>query len=146
MLAHKYFMCYNRFIIMRNIGGLLMDRETFKIHEKDEIGEVQIANEVVAIIAGLAATEVDGIAGMVGGIKGELVELLGKKNLSKGVIVEVGEEAISLELSVIVDFGASIPEVCKNVQEKVKAAVETMTGLIVDEVNVRVAGVDVPNK
>jgi uncharacterized alkaline shock family protein YloU len=123
-----------------------MDRETFKIHEKDEIGEVQIANEVVAIIAGLAATEVEGITGMVGGLKGDLVELLGKKNLSKGVIVEVGEEAISLELSVIVDFGASIPDVCKNVQEKVKSAVETMTGLIVDEVNVRVASVDVPNK
>lgn len=123
-----------------------MDRETVKIHEKDEIGEVQIANEVVAIIAGLAATEVDGIAGMVGGLKGELVELLGKKNLSKGVIVEVGEEAVSLELSVIIDFGASIPDVCKSVQEKVKSAVETMTGLVVDEVNVRVAGVDVPNK
>lgn len=123
-----------------------MDRETVKIHEKDEIGEVQIANEVVAIIAGLAATEVDGIAGMVGGLKGDLVELLGKKNLSKGVIVEVGEEAISLELSVIVDFGASIPDVCKSVQEKVKSAVETMTGLTVDEVNVRVASVDVPIK
>lgn len=123
-----------------------MDRETLKIHEKDEIGEVQIANEVVAIIAGLAATEVDGIAGMVGNLKGDLVELLGKKNLSKGVIVEVSEDAISLELSVIVDFGASIPDVCKSVQEKVKAAVETMTGLNVDEINVRVAGVDVPNK
>ncbi|PKM50040.1 MAG: Asp23/Gls24 family envelope stress response protein [Firmicutes bacterium HGW-Firmicutes-7] len=120
-----------------------MDRETVKIHEKKDIGEVQIANEVVAIIAGLAASEVDGIAGMVGSLKGDLVELLGKKNMSKGVIVEVNEDCISLELSVIVDFGASIPQVCKNVQEKVKNAVETMTGLTVEEVNVRVAGVDV---
>ncbi|PKM95865.1 MAG: Asp23/Gls24 family envelope stress response protein [Firmicutes bacterium HGW-Firmicutes-1] len=123
-----------------------MDRETVKIHEKEDIGEVQIANEVVAIIAGLAATEVDGIAGMVGSLKGDVFELLGKKNLSKGVIVNVGEDSISLELSVIVDFGASIPEACKNVQEKVKNAVETMTGLTVEEVNVRVAGVDVENK
>ncbi|MBC7960792.1 MAG: Asp23/Gls24 family envelope stress response protein [Vallitaleaceae bacterium] len=120
-----------------------MDRETVKIHEKEEIGEVQIANEVVAIIAGLAATEVSGIAGMVGSLKGDLVELLGRKNLSKGVVVEVGEESVSLELSVIVDFGVCIPEVCKNVQEKVKNAVETMTGLSVDDVNIRVAGVEV---
>lgn len=120
-----------------------MDRETVKIHEKDEIGEVQIANEVVAIIAGLAATEIEGIAGMVGNLKGDLVELLGKKNLSKGVVVEVNEDSISLELSVIVDFGASIPELCKTVQEKVKYAVETMTGLTVDEVNVKVVSVDV---
>lgn len=120
-----------------------MDRETVKIHEKDEIGEVQIANEVVAIIAGLAATEVEGITGMVGTLKGDLVELLGKKNLSKGVVVEVSEEFISLELSVIVDFGVCIPDVCKIVQEKVKSAVETMTGLIVEDVNIRVAGVEV---
>ncbi len=120
-----------------------MDRETVKIHEKDEIGEVQIANEVVAIIAGLAATEVEGIAGMVGTLKGDLVELLGKKNLSKGVVVEVGEESISLELSLIVNFGVCIPEVCKVVQDKVKSAVETMTGLIVEDVNIRVAGVEV---
>lgn len=123
-----------------------MDRETVKIHEKDEIGEVQIANEVVAIIAGLAATEVEGIVGMVGGLKGDIVELLGKKNLAKGVFVEVGDEAISLELSVIVAFGANIPTVSKAVQEKVKSAVETMTGLIVEEVNVHISGVDVPNK
>lgn len=122
-----------------------MDRETVKIHEKDEIGEVQIANEVVAIVAGLAATEVEGVAGMVGSLTGDLVELLGKKNLSKGVVVEVSEESISLELSIIVEYSASIPTVCKNVQEKVKSAVETMTGLIVDEVNIKVAGVEVLN-
>lgn len=120
-----------------------MDRETVKIHEKEEIGEVQISNEVVAIIAGLAATEVEGISGMVGNLKGDIVELLGRKNLSKGVVVEVNEDSISLELSVIVDFGASIPKLSQTVQEKVKYAVETMTGLIVDEVNVKVVSVDV---
>lgn len=123
-----------------------MDRETFKIHEKEEIGEVHIANEVVSIIAGLAATEVEGVAGMSGSLTGDLVELLGKKNLSKGVIVEVGEESVTLDLSLIISFGASIPQVCKTVQEKVKNAVETMTGLEVEEVNIKVAGVDVSSK
>jgi len=123
-----------------------MERETVKIHEKEEIGEVQISNEVVAIIAGLAATEVDGIAGMVGNLKGDLVELLGKKNLSKGVIVDVNENVVSLELSIIIHYGASIPEVTKNVQEKVRSAVETMTGLTVEEVNIKVTGVDVAAK
>ncbi len=120
-----------------------MDRETVKIHEKEEIGEVHIANEVVAIIAGLAATEVEGVAGMSGSLTGDLVELLGKKNLSKGVLVEVNDETLSLELSLIVSLGISIPDVCAKVQEKVKNSVETMTGLKVDEINIKVAGVDV---
>lgn len=123
-----------------------MDRETVKIHEKAEIGEVHIANEVVAIIAGLAATEVEGVAGMLGTLTGDLVELLGKKNLSKGVHVEVTEDSISLELSLIVTFGACIPEVSKNVQEKVKNAVETMTGLTVDNIDIKIAGVDMGSK
>lgn len=123
-----------------------MDRDTVKIHEKDEVGEVQIANEVVAIITGLAATEVEGVAGMVGNLKGDLVELLGKKNLSKGVTVNVGENSVSLDLSIIVNFGASIPEVTKAVQKKVISAVETMSGLVVDEVNIKVAGVDLEQK
>lgn len=123
-----------------------MDRETVKIHEKEEIGEVHIANEVVAIIAGMAAMEVEGIAGMSGSLTGDLVELLGKKNLSKGVNVEVNDETLSLELSLIVSLGVSIPEVCAKVQDKVKSAVETMTGLLVDEVHIKVAGVDVVSK
>ncbi|MCT4687069.1 Asp23/Gls24 family envelope stress response protein [Vallitalea sp.] len=120
-----------------------MDRQTVKIHEKDKVGEVHIADEVIAIIAGLAATEVEGVAGMVGNFTGDLVEMLGKKNLAKGVLVDVGEKDVSLELSLIVDFGSSIPEVTNDVQEKVKNAVETMTGLEVDEINIRVAGVNV---
>lgn len=123
-----------------------MDRQTFKIHEKDKVGEVHIADEVIAIITGLAATEVEGVAGMVGNFTGDLVEMLGKKNLSKGVIVEVGEKDVSLELSIIVEFGSSIPEVTDKVQQRVKSAVETMTGLEVDEINIRVAGVNVEKK
>ncbi|QUI23805.1 Asp23/Gls24 family envelope stress response protein [Vallitalea pronyensis] len=120
-----------------------MDRQTYKIHEKDKVGEVHIADEVIAIIAGLAATEVEGVAGMVGNFTGDLVEMLGKKNLAKGVNVEVGDKDVSLDLAIIVDFGSSIPDVTVTVQDKVKNAVETMTGLEVDEINIRVAGVNV---
>ncbi len=120
-----------------------MDRQTYKIHEKDKVGEVHIADEVIAIIAGLAATEVEGVAGMVGNFTGGLVEMLGKKNLAKGVNVEVGDKEVSLDLAIIVEFGSSIPDVTVSVQDKVKNAVETMTGLEVDEVNIRVAGVNV---
>ncbi len=120
-----------------------MDRQTVKIHEKDHVGEVHIADEVIAIIAGLAATEVDGVAGMVGNFTGDLVEMLGRKNLTKGVMVEVGDGDVSIELAIIVDFGSSIPEVTNQVQTKVKSAIETMTGLSVDEVNIHVSGVNV---
>jgi uncharacterized alkaline shock family protein YloU len=122
------------------------NRQIYKIHEKSEIGEVHIADEVIAIIAGIAATEVEGVAGMVGKFAGDLVELLGKKNLAKGVMVEVGEGTVSLELSIIVEFGSSIVEITNTIQEKVKNAVETMTGLKVEEINIRVAGVDVEQK
>jgi uncharacterized alkaline shock family protein YloU len=120
-----------------------MDRQLFKIHESKDVGAVHIADEVIAIIAGMAATEVDGVAGMVGNFTGGLVELLGKKNLSKGVSVTVGDGTVSLELSIIIDYGSALVEVTKSAQEKVKTAVETMTGLDVKEVNIRVAGVNV---
>jgi uncharacterized alkaline shock family protein YloU len=120
-----------------------MDRQLFKIHESKEVGAVHIADEVIAIIAGMAATEVEGVAGMVGNFTGGLVELLGRKNLSKGVIVTVGEGFVGLELSIIVEYGSSLVEVTRNTQEKVKNAVETMTGLEVSEVNIKVAGVNV---
>ncbi len=120
-----------------------MDRQLFKIHEAKDVGAVHIADEVIAIIAGMAATEVDGVSGMVGNFAGGLVELLGRKNLSKGVIVTVGEDMVTLELAIIIEFGSSLVEVTHQVQEKVKTAVETMTGLTVSEVNIKVAGVNV---
>lgn len=119
-----------------------MDRQTLKIHEKEGTGEVHIADEVIAIITGLAATEVDGVKGMVGNLAGDIVELLGRRNLAKGVTVEVLEETVSLDLSIVVTYGAKIVDVTKQVQEKVKNAVETMTGLTVEAVNIRVTGVD----
>lgn len=112
--------------------------------EKTEMGAVRIANEVVGIIAGLAATEVQGVAGMSGGIAGGIVEMLGKKNLSKGVKVEVGEKECAVDLYVIVNYGVEIPGVAWQIQENVKRAIETMTGLHVIEVNVHVLGVHFP--
>ena len=90
-------------------------------------GSVKIANEVVAIIAGLAATEVEGIAGMSGGITGGITEMLGMKNLSKGVKVEVGEKECAIDIFVIVDYGSQISSVAESIQENVKNTVETMT-------------------
>lgn len=107
-------------------------------------GSIKIADEVVAIIAGLAATEVDGVAGMSGGIAGGIAEMLGRKNLSKGVKVEVGEKEAAVDIYVIVDFGVRIPDVALNIQQRVKQAIEGMTGLKVVEVNVHVQGVNFP--
>ncbi|MBE6082593.1 Asp23/Gls24 family envelope stress response protein [Acidilutibacter cellobiosedens] len=114
--------------------------------EKSEYGNVRIANEVVAIIAGLAATEVKGVAGMSGGITGGITEILGMKNLSKGVKVEVGDKETAIDLFLIVEYGSKIGEVAKQVQENVKETVETMTGLNVVEVNVNVQGVNIPKE
>lgn len=108
----------------------------------DEYGSVKISEEVVAIIAGIAATDVPGVAGMSGGIAGGIAEILGRKNLSKGVKVEVGEKEAAIDLYIIVEFGSRIPEVAWDIQDKVKTAVQTMTGLNVVEVNIHVQGVN----
>ena len=120
------------------------NRKVVKIKE-DNLGEVHVADEVVAIIAGLAATEVEGVASMAGNITNELVSKLGMKNLSKGVKVEVSEKTVSVEVALNISYGYSIPEVSEKVQEKVKSAIETMTGLSVAIVNVRIATVDMKN-
>ena len=118
------------------------NRSTHKLYEKEKIGEVQIADEVVAIIAGLAATEVEGVDSMAGNITNELVGKLGMKNLSKGVKVDVTEEHVSVDLSLNIRYGYSIPSVSEQVQEKVSTASENMTGLTVLDVNVKIAGVN----
>ena len=120
------------------------DRKNFKIKE-DHLGEVRIADEVVAIIAGLAATEVEGVASMAGNITNELGSKLGMKNLSKGVWVSVLEDCVEVEVALNISYGYSIPEVSAKVQEKIKSAIETMTGLSVALVNVRIASVDMGN-
>jgi len=113
-----------------------------------DLGTVKVTDEVVAIIAGIAAMEVPGVAGMSGGIAGEIVEMLGRKNLSKGVKVEVGEKQAAIDLYIIIDYGCRIPDVAWDIQERVKKTVETMTGLNVVEVNIHIQGVnfDTENK
>ena len=126
-------------------GGIKMSEEkknSYSIHEELNMGEVQIADEVVAIIAGLAATEVEGVASMAGNITNELVGKLGMKNLSRGVKVAVQENEVTVELSLNMSYGYSIPKTSAKVQEKVKSAIESMTGLSVVEVNIHIAGVD----
>ena len=110
------------------------------------LGSVKIADEVVSIIAGLAATEIDGIAGMSGGLVGGIAEMLGRKNFSKGVRVEVGEREAAIDLYIIVKYGVRIPDVALAAQENIKRAIETMTGLSVVEVNVHVQGVHFPEE
>ena len=111
-----------------------------------ELGAIRIADEVVSIIAGLAATEVEGVASMSGGIVGGIAEALGRKNLSKGVKVNVGEQEAVVDLYLIVGYGFRIPDVAWTVQENVKKAIETMTGLSVVNVNVHVQGVSFPQQ
>ena len=105
------------------------------------IGEVQIANEVVASIAGISASEVEGVDSMAGGLAGELAGKVGAKNLSKGVKGEVADDIAMVELAINMKYGYSIPKTCKQVQEKVMQAINSMTGLTVKQVNVRIAGV-----
>ncbi len=106
-------------------------------------GSIKISDEVVAIISGIAATEIPGVAGMSGGIAGGIAEMLGRKNLSKGVKVEVGEKEAAIDLYIIVEYGSRIPDVAWEIQEKVKKTVQTMTGLDVIEVNIHIQGVNI---
>jgi uncharacterized alkaline shock family protein YloU len=106
-------------------------------------GTTQIANEVIAVIAGLAATEVRGVSDMSGGVVGGIAERLGRKNLSKGVKVEVSpdEQQCSVDVAIIAEYGFRIPEVAGEIQASVKQAIEGMTGLAVTAVNVNVLGI-----
>ena len=120
------------------------DRKSFVIKESEN-GGVNITDEVVAIIAGLAATEVEGVESMSGNITNELVSKLGMKNLSKGVKVHVGENDVTVNLALNIKYGCEIPKVSATVQDRVKTAIETMTGLEVSEVNIKIAGVNIDN-
>lgn len=125
------------------MGTQMREEKEYPLKEVISDGDVQIADEVVAIIAGLAATEVEGVAKMSGNIPNELVSKLGMKNLSKGVKVEVVPPTVRVVLTLVLKYGYSIPTVSKIVQERVRSAIETMTGLEVKEVNVKIAGVSI---
>ena len=123
------------------------ENEEVKLNEQEEVKEetsngIKIADDVVAVIAGVAVSEVQGVAGMSGGFAGGISEVLsGKKNLAKGIKVEVGEKETKIDVNIIVEYGTRIPDVAFEIQNRVKKAVETMTGLTVLEVNVHVQGV-----
>ncbi|MBR1398083.1 MAG: Asp23/Gls24 family envelope stress response protein [Selenomonadaceae bacterium] len=123
-----------------------MEMEKDALKSDSALGTIRIADEVVSIIAGLAATEIEGIAGMSGGLVGGIAEMLGRKNFSKGVKVEVGEREAAIDLYIIVKYGVRIPDVALAAQENIKRAIETMTGLSVVEVNVHVQGVSFPEE
>jgi uncharacterized alkaline shock family protein YloU len=109
--------------------------------ENDDLGSVRIADEVIASIAGIAAMDVSGVVGMSSGLIGGMAEMMGKKNPAKGVKIQVGEHEVAVDLYIIVEYGLRIPDVALLVQEKVKEAIETATGLTVVEANVHVQGV-----
>ena len=117
-------------------------RGVHMIHAEGQLGEVQIADEVVATIAGLAATEVEGVASMAGNVTKELIGKLGVKNLSKGVKVLVTDNNVDVDLALNIDYGYSIMKVSEKVQDRVKSAIENMTGLEVSMVNIRIMNVN----
>ncbi|XID94150.1 Asp23/Gls24 family envelope stress response protein [Paenibacillaceae bacterium WGS1546] len=107
-------------------------------YEKTDLGTIEIAPEVIEVIAGLATIEVEGVAGMSGGISSGIAELLGRKNLAKGVKVDVGQREAAVDVSIIVQYGRRIPEISNEIQRNVKRSIESMTGLNVVEVNVHI--------
>lgn len=118
------------------------DRNTFVLQDDGNIGAVQIADDVVAMIASLATREVEGVSAMAGNMTGELMSKVGIKNMKKGVKVDILEKTVTVDLAVTVEYGYNIPATCQKVQAKVKSAIENMTGLNVADVNIRIAGVN----
>ncbi len=113
------------------------------LDENAKVGTVKIADDVVAMIAALAATEVEGVASMAGNVTHELLSRVGVKNATKGTRVEVLQKKVKVDLAITIEYGYNIPATCQRVQAKVKNAVENMTGLDVTDVNIRIAGISV---
>lgn len=118
-----------------------MEQNTVVLKADENVGAVQIADDVVAMIASLAATEVNGVSSMAGNITNELMSRVGMKKLTRGVRVSVQEGCVNVDLAVTMDYGYNIPATCQQVQNKVKSAIENMTGLTCESVNIRIAGV-----
>lgn len=118
------------------------EKITYTIQNESSLGEVQIADDVVATIAAYAAADVKGVASVAGNTAKERINKRGMKNPSRGVKVDVLEGVVTISMSLIVKYNFSIVEVTKNVQEKVKTTIENMTSLEVADINVRVAGVE----
>lgn len=119
-----------------------LGRSTYILQDEEGRGRVQIADDVVAVIAGMAATEVKGVAAMAGNITNEIMAKAGRKNLSKGVKVSINKNKVKISLAIMMEYGYNIPGTCSKVQDKVKTAVENMTGLTVTDIDIRIASVD----
>ncbi len=118
-----------------------IDKKNLVLKTDEEKGQIQIADDVVAMIASLAATEVDGVSALSGNITNELMSKVGVKKLTKGVKVDVLEGNVTIDLAVTMAYGYNIPTTCAKVQDKVKAAIENMTGLTCSDVNIRIVGI-----
>lgn len=114
--------------------------------EQTVASTIKIADEVVGMIAAIAATEIDGVNGMAGNVTADILDKVGVKAANKGVKVNVFGSNVKLDIAIVMDYGFNIPSTCQKVQEKVKNSVENMTGLNVTDVNVRIAGITVPGK
>lgn len=117
-------------------------RQSLDLREDDSMGCVKIADDVVAMIAALAATEVDGVSSMAGNITHELMSRIGYKSLAKGVKVEVYNKKVKVDITVNIEYGYNIPATSQKIQRKVQGAIESMTGLEVTDVNIRIVGVN----
>ena len=120
------------------------DSSTFTLRDNADIGTVKIASDVIGMIAALAAMEIDGVSAMAGNITSELMSRVGYKNLSKGVKVLLDENKVRVDLSILMGYGYNIPATCQKAQTRVKTAVDNMTGLEVIDVNIRIAGITMP--
>ena len=116
------------------------------VSRSDELGNIQISEEVLAAITAAAALDVEGVSGLAANLGSDIAELLGKKNLAKGVHVRMEDDKVEVELSVLMGYGHTIPEIGRAIQDGVKSAIESMTGLEVSVVNVSVAGITFPPK
>ena len=123
-----------------------MENNNYVLEEDINLGTVKIADDVVAMIAGLACMEVKGVSAMAGTVGNELLDRVGVKSLTKGVKVYVTGKKVKTDVALLVEYGYNIPAVSQKVQDKVKSAIENMTGLEVTDVNVRIAGVNVQSK
>ena len=131
----------SKIIEKRNEKATVPEQTAVVLKDEENVGVVQIADDVVAMIASLATTEVEGVCAMAGNITNELMSRVGVKKLTKGVRVEVLENNVTVDLAVTMEYGYNIPATCQQVQTKVKTAIENMTGLNCTDVNIRIAGI-----